>query len=588
MLINQLQTYAKMVRDRLDEDEIVVERPVVVAKPILVERTTIQSGQLASLAYLVNPTARDLLGLMQAGMRERNLNYGEFRALVARDGTVYAWDAHKGAHYGCWKDLIQQGCDMGNQDEVACILMTWIPEVFRGRVARANRTTPVGPLMRGMAYTLKHKHLVIDSIPSETWQMAYRGLQRLARAEEKRIETEVGAPINESKPQWATPAFKAWFGNSVVRDAKGNPRIVYHGTYGDFNAFDHNEVAYRGGILAFFSTGPKFASNYANTMSRNNEPIGGTVMPCYLRIEHPFDFRTRWDIASQFFDENGGVPDDHQARLILRELKWGPFKDPHYDGYGNDAPGSDALTGDLFVKAVRKGCWTALEYPDFVEWLKQEGFDGLIMKEARSINYAVFEPNQIKSAVGNAGSFNAGSDSIIESRWNGREYVDDDDQQDDEYAEYKPETTILKAGMILYHGTQSPDFTTNLDFPAWVSNHPAVAQTFVGWHGVSANPKPRVMQYKLDYDVTVILFRTANDMEQFKASRGYEDEPMDPTELAQLVCSAGYGGWIIPDNYPQGADIMLCHPCLTHIKTKRVPMRETSSVSRNDLIVTGA
>ena len=61
MLINQLQTYAKMVRDRLDEDEIVVERPVVVAKPILVERTTIQSGQLASLAYLVNPTARDLL-----------------------------------------------------------------------------------------------------------------------------------------------------------------------------------------------------------------------------------------------------------------------------------------------------------------------------------------------------------------------------------------------------------------------------------------------------------------------------------------------------------------------------------------------
>ena len=43
-------------------------------------------------------------------------------------------------------------------------------------------------------------------------------------------------PQNEIKTE--TPAFKAWFGDSKVVDADGNPLVVYHGTMGDFEAFD--------------------------------------------------------------------------------------------------------------------------------------------------------------------------------------------------------------------------------------------------------------------------------------------------------------------------------------------------------------
>ena len=29
---------------------------------------------------------------------------------------------------------------------------------------------------------------------------------------------------------------------------------------------------------------------------------------------------------------------------------------------------------------------------------------------------------------------------------------------------------------------------------------------------------------------------------------------------AEIVCDARLNGWIIPNNYPDGADIMLCRP----------------------------
>lgn len=157
----------------------------------LAERETIPSGQIADMVYYVNPTGRDLLGLMQTSMRSRNSDFGDFRALVVPDGTVYAWDAFKGAHWGVWKDLSQQGYAMGSKDEVICIHVTWVPDTFRTFIQRTEPGTRVGSILRGSAYTLTHARRNIGDIPAEHWQMAFRSLQRLARVEEKRIEMEV-------------------------------------------------------------------------------------------------------------------------------------------------------------------------------------------------------------------------------------------------------------------------------------------------------------------------------------------------------------------------------------------------------------
>lgn len=35
--------------------------------------------------------------------------------------------------------------------------------------------------------------------------------------------------LAETPAQWAAPAFRAWFGDSKVVDAAGNPLRVYHG-----------------------------------------------------------------------------------------------------------------------------------------------------------------------------------------------------------------------------------------------------------------------------------------------------------------------------------------------------------------------
>ena len=47
-----------------------------------------------------------------------------------------------------------------------------------------------------------------------------------------------------------------------------------------------------------------------------------------------------------------------------------------------------------------------LENDEFVQWLRGAGHDGVVTLENGAINYAVFEPTQVKSALGNKGTFN--------------------------------------------------------------------------------------------------------------------------------------------------------------------------------------
>jgi hypothetical protein len=63
-----------------------------------------------------------------------------------------------------------------------------------------------------------------------------------------------------------TPAFKAWFGDSKVKDDEGQPLNVYHGSTHDFDTFDLKKTyveAYVGGGF-YFTANPYDASeNYA-------------------------------------------------------------------------------------------------------------------------------------------------------------------------------------------------------------------------------------------------------------------------------------------------------------------------------------
>ena len=120
------------------------------------------------------------------------------------------------------------------------------------------------------------------------------------------------------------------------------------------------------------------------------------------------------------------------------------------------------------------------------------------------------------------------------------------------------ETFVLKRGTTVYHGTDSEDFDERADelqTPFWVSDSLEVAKYFAT--GYQGGTKPRLLTYTMTDDVNLIVIRDKEDLDEIDELAGVGG---DPRELADFVCfRLGYGGWIIPDNYRTGADIMLCH-----------------------------
>lgn len=152
----------------------------------------------------------------------------------------------------------------------------------------------------------------------------------------------------------ATQNFEKWFGNSKVVDKNGNPLVVYHGTTADIKIFDKSKQDVRD--AGFYFGSQKEANLYAYT-----EKGGGNVLPVYLKIKNPKIY------------------------------------------YNRD------------VKLT----------PEHIEELKKQGFDGVVRDfangpdawrygEDATPEYVVFEPNQIKSAIGNNGEYSLEKEAIDE------------------------------------------------------------------------------------------------------------------------------------------------------------------------------
>lgn len=185
----------------------------------------------------------------------------------------------------------------------------------------------------------------------------------------------------------ANPAFDNWFGGSKVVDSKGKPLIVYHGTtqVKDFDTFSlpgSKTGRQTGGSAIYFSTSPTEAGNFARYGENQR------ILPTYVKAEKPFDFRAEGDMAAleQFVSKN----------------------------FDKVAPGAlyDAKTAVSFLKA---GDFGLLEQPAVKKWMKSKGYDGYWVKEGegRPLNIAVFDPKQIKSAIGNRGTYDPNDPNIL-------------------------------------------------------------------------------------------------------------------------------------------------------------------------------
>ena len=176
----------------------------------------------------------------------------------------------------------------------------------------------------------------------------------------------------------ASQAFKNWFGDwqehpekaSKVVDRSGAPLVVYHGTpSGEFTAFDSGKRpgGKRSGTLG---DGFYFAADKSMAQQYTGKDGAGRIIPVYLSIKKPYYTLSRWfnsemisRMARDVAKQNGGKLD--------------PAK-----GYP-----ADQTQVQAFLKAY--------------------GYDGIIRTDYDGeVNTAVaFEPNQIKSADENMGSF---------------------------------------------------------------------------------------------------------------------------------------------------------------------------------------
>lgn len=166
----------------------------------------------------------------------------------------------------------------------------------------------------------------------------------------KHRHNSLGQPIHHSEE--GIKNFHHWFGGSKVVDEHGRPLVVYHGTphYG-FDSFDISKFGQRDsgdfGKGIYFSSNKISASSYETPGYFNKPGAGDKTYSVYLKMESPLIHSNRQ-----------GAPD-----------------------------------------------WVDQENHDGV-WVHSDRYDDLPRHHYKNISeLVVFHPHQIKSAIGNAGSF---------------------------------------------------------------------------------------------------------------------------------------------------------------------------------------
>ena len=181
-----------------------------------------------------------------------------------------------------------------------------------------------------------------------------------------------GKETNLTEDQWLsvrTEAFKNWFGDwekdpqnaSKVVDENGEPRVVYHGTYGDFTVFDKAKI---GSATDYGLWGRGF---YFTNME--NTPYGNKKLALFLNFRNPFifnDYKSAEEIGDYLNIWDGNFHEDD---------RFGIFR-PYATGAAQIADSA-----------------------------QERGHDGLIAVLGKWTEYIAFEPNQIKSATDNRGMF---------------------------------------------------------------------------------------------------------------------------------------------------------------------------------------
>ena len=186
---------------------------------------------------------------------------------------------------------------------------------------------------------------------------------------------EFSAQANQRREYYDTPAFKRWFKDSKAVNSQGNPLVAFHVTSNDFVEFDtaagakagrKTSAAYSGQLGSWFTAPSLYEGNYEagnaeaaieGFIEANDGAFvdGANTMLVHLSIQNPMEYS------------------DFESMLEDR------------DSYKNIAAYKTSLI--------------------------DQGYDGIVIRNSDTDggvdrdDWVAFEPTQIKSAIGNEGTF---------------------------------------------------------------------------------------------------------------------------------------------------------------------------------------
>lgn len=208
----------------------------------------------------------------------------------------------------------------------------------------------------------------------------------------------------------ASPEFQAWFGDSKVVDADGKPLVVYHATSAaeNFDAFrtDSEMGAHFGTVL---QADDRIIANMARDYVED-----ARVVPAFLSIRNPL----RVTDAGRFDAEELLQQQDVVAAIGVKNA------DRVADMIDEHPKRADAELQRLLEAAGFDGLVylnRAESVSNALQDLSNRGIDAFGMTDAElraalpdaADSYVVFRPEQVKSAIGNRGTFDATDPRIL-------------------------------------------------------------------------------------------------------------------------------------------------------------------------------
>jgi hypothetical protein len=265
-----------------------------------------------------------------------------------------------------------------------------VVEQFFARLGRALRT---------FFGNLKNNRYLPNETFKEYLESVHEGAQPISDVQQDTGEVK---PMLKEALDTVSANFKKWFGNSVIRNANGTPKVMYHGTAQDISSFKPKQAG-----AIFVTDDPKFAESFADASEDYMQSRLEELLP-------PKKVTEIIKEARKIAKREGTSVADELRTLALNEMPSRANIIPVYVSAQNpfdfDNPEHiKALqaTGTLDasdISFIKQGNWKQIESFRTQSAIKAAGFDGFYVREGGRKNLAVYDPGQIKS-IFNTGSY---------------------------------------------------------------------------------------------------------------------------------------------------------------------------------------